>query len=453
MRSNPFVQTTLQQEQEMLAAVEAASIDELFSQQVPKKLLNPQGMALEQPLSEPELTRRLRDLVSADIPSTRRISFLGGGCYDHFIPAAVESLASRSEFVTAYTPYQPEASQGTLQAFFEYQTLMARLYAMEASNASLYDGASALGEAVFLALGVHPDRRRVVLPMTLHPQYRHVVKSYVQHLDVEVIEIPFRDGVTDYDALKQVVTLEPAAIVSTQPNYFGCLEDVDRFCAAARECGALFIAVADPFSLGLIRPPGEYGADIAVGEGQPLGLRQYWGGETLGIFTSRKEFLRRMPGRLVGLTRDRNGKRGFVLTLQTREQHIRREKATSNICTNHALNALRATIHLALLGPFGLRVLARRCARNLAYFRKCLLEQAPHALAFSAPAFRETVVRLKTDAREACARLFQRGFYAGIPLGDLGADFENLLLVAVTEKRTDDEIEAFVAALKQEGLV
>jgi glycine dehydrogenase subunit 1 len=437
----------------MLAAVGAESIDALFEEQVPSPLLRDEWPPLTQPMAELDLLSRVRELASSCLITTERVSFLGGGCYDHFIPAALDSLASRSEFVTAYTPYQPEASQGTLQAFFEYQTLIARLYAMDASNASLYDGASALGEAVFLALAAQPDKRRIVLPFALHPQYRQVLKSYVAHHDVEVVELPAKNGVTDPDALEKAGALRPAALVAMQPNYFGCLEDVELFRKVATQSGALLIAVADPFSLGLLAPPGDYGADIAVGEGQPLGLRQYWGGETLGIFTCRKDFVRRMPGRLVGLTRDRNGKRGYVLTLQTREQHIRRDKATSNICTNHALNALRAAIYLSLIGPTGLRRLARQCARNLAYFRKCLSLRSPAAVAFPGPAFRETVVRLKTDAREALPRLLERGFFGGVPLTSLGTEFSNLLLVAVTEKRTDAEIESFVTALAEEKLV
>ncbi|MCX7626091.1 MAG: aminomethyl-transferring glycine dehydrogenase subunit GcvPA [Candidatus Sumerlaeaceae bacterium] len=449
MRNNPFIQTTELQEQEMLAAIGARSLDELFSEQIPPSLLTSEAGSLPSPCGELELVRRLKDLASQCKSATDVVSFLGGGCYDHFIPAAVDHIANRSEFLTAYTPYQPEASQGALQAFFEYQTLMARLYAMDVSNASLYDGASALGEAVFLALSVHPDRKRVILPFTLHPHYREVVRSYVQHLDVEVVEIEHRGGVTDCEKLKEVAANEAAAVVSVQPNFFGCLEDVDAFSDAARRANAVFIAVADPLSLGLLKPPGEYGADVAVGEGQPLGLRTYLGGESLGIFTCRWDYLRRMPGRLVGLTRDREGKRGYVLTLQTREQHIRREKATSNICTNHAHNALRATIFLSLVGPQGLRAIARKCARNLALFKSWIASESADAVAFRQPAFRETVIRLNTNANVVCEKLLERGFFAGIPLEILGPAYEDLLLVAVTEKRTDAEIKSFVKALRE----
>lgn len=447
MSRNPYVQTTPEQEQEMLRAVGTPSIDALFAEQIPSQLLEAPAPSLPPPLAEPELVKHIHGIAAQCRPLSQVVSFLGGGCYDHFIPAAVDAIANRSEFVTAYTPYQPEASQGTLQAFFEYQTLMARLYAMDASNASLYDGASALGEAIFLALAVKPERKRVLLPFTLHPQYRQVVRSYVQHFDKEVIEIPHKDGVTDYEKLAQLADTQTAAVVVAQPNYFGCLEETAPFRDAAAKSGAIFIAVADPLSLGILVPPGRYGADIAVGEGQPLGLRPYAGGESLGIFTSKLEYLRRMPGRLVGLTKDRNGKRGYVLTLQTREQHIRREKATSNICTNHAHNALRATIYLSLMGPAGLSAVSRKCARNLAYFCSKISGISSSALAYHRPAFRETVVRLRCDAREVCAKLLDHDIYAGIPLASLGKDFENLLLVAVTEKRTDAEIENFVKHL------
>ncbi len=448
MRANPYVQTTAQQEQEMLAAVGAASIEQLFEEQVPPELLlSSEDFRLPAGLPESQVLARIQALAGQCVDPASMVSFLGGGCYDHFVPAAVEFIANRAEFVTAYTPYQPEASQGTLQAFFEYQTLTARLYGMDVSNASLYDGATALAEAVLLALAVRPERRRIVLPCVLHADYGAVVKSYVQHLDVQIAEVPWKQGVTDVEALARAVTDDTAAVVCVQPNYFGCLEPVTDFERVAHAHGALLVAVADPFSLGLLAPPGEYGADIAVGEGQSVGLRPYLGGQTVGIFTCRQEFLRRMPGRLVGLTRDRKGRRGYVLTLQTREQHIRREKATSNICTNHAHNALKVAIYLALVGPEGLKRLARHCARNLALFRRKIMEISPKAVAFPGPAFRELTLKLRCPAREAVKELAQKGIFAGIPLDRLGEELNNHLLVAVTEKRTDEEIHKFVHAL------
>jgi len=449
LTNTPYLQTTPEEREEMLAAIGAASIESLYGELVPEAIsTGAEKIQFPPPMAEPELLDHLRDLASRNTAVTQIVSFLGGGCYEHFIPAALDAIVGRSEFVTAYTPYQPEASQGTLQAFFEYQTLMARLYAMDVSNASLYDGASALGEAVLLALSVHPERRRVVVPFLLHPHYKAVLHTYLKHLGVEILEIPECNGRTDYDRLRKAAEQEAAAVVVAQPNFFGILEESDEFERAARASDALLIAVADPLSLALVKPPGEYGADIAVGEGQPLGMRPYCGGETLGIFTCRAAYMRRMPGRVVGMTKDRNGKRGFVLTLQTREQHIRREKATSNICTNHAHNALRATVFLSLLGPQGLLRLARLCARNLALFRKKLGEISPSALVHSVPAFRETVIRLKRPARDVCEKMVERGFFAGVPLDIMGPSYEEFLLVSVTDRRKDEEIQSFVNALK-----
>jgi glycine dehydrogenase subunit 1 len=445
--TNPFIETTAAQEREMLAAVGTDSIESLFADQVPAGLLFDGDFGLPPPLSEPELLREFASLARRDAESRPAVSFLGGGIYDHFCPSAVMQVANRAEFVTAYTPYQPEASQGTLQAFFEYQTMVARLYGMDVSNASLYDVASALGEALFLALAARPDRRRVVLTRTLHPDCSALACTYLKHFDVELVVAPASGGITDLARLKELVNGETAVVVVQHPNYFGCLEEVTDFAAIAHDAGALLIASCDPISLGLLAAPGDFGADLAVGEGQALGLRAYLGGETLGLFTCRSEFMRRMPGRLVGLTRDRLDRRGFVLTLQTREQHIRRDKATSNICTNHAHNALRATIYLALMGPSGLRWAAAMCARNLRRLRDGVEAARRGSLAFAAPCFKETVIRTARPAREVAAALLDKGFYAGIPLDRLGAEHAHHLLVCVTEQRTDTEIDAFIEAL------
>jgi glycine dehydrogenase subunit 1 len=431
----------------MLKVAGAASIAELFEDQVPANLLFQESFGLPPALSEPEIQRELGALAASNRSTGQVVSFLGGGISDHFIPAAVGMVANRSEFLTAYTPYQPEASQGTLQAFFEYQTLVCRLFGMDVSNASLYDGASALGEALFLALGAKPDATSVLLPATLHPDYRALVGTYLKHFGIRIDVVPMRDGVTDVDAMREMAGPDTAAVVVQHPNYFGCLEDAGEFSRIARRAGALLVAVCDPLSLGVLGPPGTYGADIAVGEGQSLGLRQWCGGETLGIFTCKKEFTRRIPGRLVGIAHDRCDRRGYVLTLQTREQHIRREKATSNICTNHAHNALRATIHLSLMGARGLAWASRRCVRNLHRFRTAIRALKPQADAFGAPCFKEMTVRLREPAEKACAELVSKGFYAGVPAGPAWPDFENLLLVCVTEQRTDDEIDRFAKVL------
>jgi glycine dehydrogenase subunit 1 len=450
LKRNPYVQNTEQQTHEMLSTVGVASIEELFREQVPAELLQGATFQLPPPLHEMDLLREVRSIASQNTTLRQALSFLGGGIYEHFIPAALEPIVNRSEFVTSYTPYQPEASQGTLQVFFEYQTLMARLFQMDVSNASLYDGASALGEAVLLAIGVKPDRREIVIPETLHPHYRELVTTYLRWFDVEVRVVPMDHGRTSLAAVDAMCSERTAAVVVQQPNYLGCLEEVFEISRIAKGSGAMLIAVADPISLGLLAPPGAYDADVAVGEGQPLGMRPAFGGETLGIFTCRNEYVRRMPGRLVGLTTDRQGRRGYVLTLQTREQHIRREKATSNICTNHAHNALRATVYLALLGPQGLRWVARRCARNLNYFRTLLRNVSPSAEAFpDVPCFKEVVVRTKIPAREVVKQLASRNIFAGVALDHLGEHFQYDLLIAVTELRTDPEIERFVAALQE----
>lgn len=446
--SNPYIQATAEEIEQMLEAVGAATIDEIFDDQIPSDLQYKDKFEIPPALSELELQNHLPQLAAKNIATGSLISFLGGGIYDHFIPTAIMHVANRSEYVTGYTPYQPEASQGLLQAFFEYQTLICRLYDMPVSNASLYDGASALGEAVFLALGVHPDRNRVLMAESVHPHYRALVRTYMAHFGTKVSLMKSVDGRVDIESLRDVAGDDVAAVVVQHPNYFGCLEDVKAVEKLARESGALFIVIADPLSLGYLAPPGSYGADIAIGEGQPLGLNQYAGGETVGIFTCKTEFIRKVPGRLVGVTTDKDDRRGYVLTLQTREQHIRRAKATSNICTNHAHNALRSTIYMCLMGPQGMARVARACVRNTQRLKTAITKKNADAVAFGAPVFKEFVVRTVKPAAQVRDELLQKGFLAGTPLSDTCGDgYDNLLLVAVTEKRTDAEIDRFVDLL------
>jgi glycine dehydrogenase subunit 1 len=447
--SNPFIQNTAAQQQEMLDLVGAASIEDLFSAQIPGEYQYGGEFQIPRALAEPELQREFAELAARDGSTVQFVSFLGGGVADHFIPAAVGAIAGRSEFVTAYTPYQPEASQGTLQAFFEFQTLIARLFSMDVSNASLYDGASALGEAVFLALSTRPDRSTILLPESLHPEYATVVETYLRHFDVKIVQIPAVNGVIDRNRMVQQLDDTVAAVVLQNPNYYGCIEDAAEISREVHAAGALLIAVCDPVSLGLLAAPGEYNADIAVAEGQSLGLRQFLGGESLGLFTCKKEFIRKVPGRIVGTAKDKDNRLGYVLTLQTREQHIRREKATSNICTNHAHNALRAAIYLSLMGASGLRQVARACARNLQRFRSAILKTNPGALPFTTPCFKETVIKLNKPAEEVCSILLKQQIFAGIPLSKLEDPMRNMLLVCTTERRTDAEIDAYVAALKE----
>ncbi|MBX7244165.1 MAG: aminomethyl-transferring glycine dehydrogenase subunit GcvPA [Candidatus Sumerlaeaceae bacterium] len=445
--TNPFILATPAEEKEMLAACGAESIDQIFSDQIPAEYAWNKTFGLPPALSELEIQRELGALAATNRNSTDTVSFLGGGIYDHFCPAAVGAIANRSEFVTSYTPYQPEASQGTLQAFFEFQSLVTRLFATDVSNASLYDGATALGESLFMALGARPDRSTILVSETVHPDSRALAATYLKHFDVKLVTVPQSGGTTDLAQLKEAIGPDTAAVVLQHPNYFGCLEEAEEVAKLAHEAGALLISICDPISLGLLAPPGEYDADIAIAEGQCLGLREFGGGETLGLFTCKKEHVRRVPGRLVGIAKDKYDRQGFVLTLQTREQHIRRDKATSNICTNHAHNALRATIFLCLMGPQGMEHVARMSARNTARLRDAIVSKAPKAIAFEAPCFKEFVVRTKLPAIEVCRRALEKNFFAGVPLGHLGPGFENHLLVCATEKRTDAEIDQFSEVL------
>ena len=452
--SNPYIQTTPEQLSEMLAKIGAASIDEIFNDQIPADLQYKSSFEIPEALSELELQAHLAELAARNrvaAPGSGFVSFMGGGIYDHFVPSAIMQVAGRQEYVTGYTPYQPEASQGLLQAFFEYQTMISRLYDMPVANASLYDGASAVGEAVFMALGIKTERDRILLSQTIHPDYRSLVATYMAHFGVKVETVSHEDGVTPTAALEKAIGDDVAAVVVQHPNYFGCLEDVQKIGEIAHKSDALFIVIADPNSLGVLAPPGSYDADIAVGEGQPLGLNPYAGGETVGIFTCKKDFMRRVPGRLVGLTKDKSDRRGFVLTLQTREQHIRRAKATSNICTNHAHNALRSTIYMSLMGPNGMARVARACLRNTNKLKNLVEQRKPEAVAFKQPVYKEFVVRTKSPAADVQREMLDRGFLAGTPLSlRTNAEFgEDLLLISATEKRTDNEMEQFVNALEE----
>jgi glycine dehydrogenase subunit 1 len=341
---------------------------------------------LPNPLSEPELIKELTEQSNKNKPAP---SFLGAGSYDHFIPSALKHIIGRSEFYTAYTPYQPEASQGTLQAIYEYQSLICKLTGLEVANASLYDGATALAEAAFMACRI-TGRKEILVPQTVHPHYREVLKTYCRAADLKLIDVPFdqKTGLTSYPI---PLTKDSSCLIIQQPNFFGSLETVDGVADKVHAAGALLVVSAEPISLGLLKAPGHYGADIVVGEGQSLGLPRNFGGPGLGIFATRQEFLRQMPGRIVGLTSDLDGKRGFVLTMSTREQHIRRERATSNICSNEALCALAATVYLSLLGKSGLRLVAELCLQKANYVKGRLGKAVP----WQTPTFNEFVI--KTD--------------------------------------------------------
>ena len=438
-----YVPHTEADRREMLATVGVDSVEELFAD-IPEELRAP-GLKLPPGRSEWAVRQHLRRLAAKN--AIHLVSFLGGGFYDHFIPAAVDALASRSEFYTAYTPYQPEVSQGVLQATYEYQSVVCRLTGMEVSNASLYDGGTALFEAVMMALRV-TGRRRVVMDGGVSPIYRKMIACYTSNLSIEFTEIPVSHGQSDRDHIASELDDRTAAVILQNPNFFGVVDDFADVSRLAHEVGALVICSVYPMSLGLLKTPGEMGADIATGEGQSLGLPLSFGGPYLGFMATRREFMRKMPGRIVGATVDREGRRAFVLALQAREQHIRREKATSNICSNEALCALRAVIHLSLLGKEGLREVARTCVAKAAYARGRLLAIRGVRALTDAPTFNEFALELPVDAGEVVNRLIEKGFAAGFPLGRYYPGLERCLLVAVTEKRTREEIGMFAEALE-----
>ena len=430
----------------MLEAIGARSVTELFDM-IPAELRLNRLLDLPPAMGELELTDHVQRLAARNHAACCTASFLGAGCYDHFVPALVDFVASRSEFYTAYTPYQPEASQGSLQAMFEYQTLVTQLTGMDVSNASLYDGGSAVAEAVLMA--IHSTRRtgRVVVARSVHPEYRQVLGTYMAHQNVELVTVGAPEGTVNPNDLAAQLTPQTACVLIQHPNFFGCLEDMDALADVVHKAGALLIVSVDPISLGLLKRPGQYGADIVVAEGQPLGIPMSFGGPYLGIMACREEFVRRMPGRLVGQTVDRRGRRCWVLTLQTREQHIRREKATSNICSNQGLMALRATVYLSAMGPQGMRQVAELCLQK-AHYAADRLGAGPGQMAFSRPTFKEFVLRLPNrNVDDVIAAALRQNILAGVPLGKWYPDLADCLLVSVTEKRTKDEIDRLASVL------
>ena len=447
----PFTYNTPEDEQAMLEAIGVGSINELL-EQVPTDFRLDRPLDLPPAMGEMELDRHLRDLASQNTPAGGNgpgaVSFLGAGCYDHFVPAVVDAIASRGEFYTSYTPYQAEVAQGNLQAMFEYQTLITRITGLDVSNCSLYEGATAAAEGAMMALAAGKGRSKVVAPASLHPEYRETIRTYLENLDAELVTVPSPAGVVDVDELRSAVDDQTACVLLQQPNFFGCVEEADEVTRIVHEAGALMVAVFDPISLGLMKRPGEWGdsgADIAVCEGQSLGTPMQYGGPFLGVLACRESLLRRMPGRVVGQTTDRRGKRCFVLTMQTREQHIRRDKATSNVCTNQGLFALRATVYLSLMGPDGLKETADLCLQKSAYLAEWLCETGRLERAFAAPTFKEFVVRDRSQDVEGLVRDgLDAGFLVGVPLGRWYTELSDCLLVSVTEKRTKEELDRFV---------
>ena len=429
----------------MLERIGVQSIDELF-ETIPEGVRLDRALDLPPGRPEQEVFAHLRELASRNVSADDELSFLGAGMYDHYVPALVDSIISRSEFLTPYTPYQPEVSQGTLQLMFEYQTAISELTGLPVSNATLYEGPSALGAAGFLARQ-HHQRTRFVISRGVHPHARETLRTMSAGWGIEVQEIPLRDGVTDADALADALGDDVSAVFLAQPNFLGAIEDLEALVPGIKDCGAIAVCSCDPMTLGVLRPPGDFGVDIAVGEGQPLGNRLDYGGPSFGFFAAQQAFLRRMPGRIAGETTDADGRRGFVLTLQTREQHIRRERATSNITTAQTLNALAAIVYLSWLGRQGIVEIGELMLQRTAYARKALAAVEGVELLHEQPAIREFAIRVNADVHDVIERCAAEGVNPGYPLDADYDEFDDGLLVAITEQRTREDIDRLAEAL------
>ena len=438
----PYIPHTEADVREMLATIGVKSIDDLFVE-IPEDLRLKGELNVPGQLDEARLFSRLKELSEMNVDLTRTVCFLGAGIYDRFSPATVGAVISRGEYLTAYTPYQPEMSQGFLQTIYEFQSMVAELYGMDLANASMYDGPTAMAEAAIMAHSLN-KRSRIAVSGAVHPHYRQVLDTYCWSLGLVVDEISMEQGATTGYAK---VNEDHACIVVQYPNVFGTIEDLAKARQEADRAGALLVVVADPTACALLKPPGEFGADIVVGEGQPLGIAMGFGGPLLGLFACRREFVRSIPGRIVGRTKDHAGRPGFTMTLRTREQDIRREKATSNICTNEALMALAATVYMCALGKNGLKEVAEGSVRNTQYAIKALTS-AGAKLTYQGKVFDEFVLSLPKPATQVRDALLKHGILAGHPLGGWFKGMENDLLVAVTELRSKAQIDDFAAKLK-----
>jgi glycine dehydrogenase subunit 1 len=431
--------------EQMLAASGISSIEELFAD-------IPQGVRLSRPLdlpdgkSETEVYDELAALAARNVHAETEVTFLGAGMYDHYVPALVDAITQRSEFLTPYTPYQPEISQGGLQVMFEFQTAISELTGLPVANASLYEGPSSAAAAAYLAR-LETGRSKFVVSRGLHPHARETLKTYGAGFASELAEVPLESGATDVEALAEAIDDRTAAVFLQQPNFLGGIEDLEALAPVARSTGALLVVTVDAPTLGVLRPPGDFGVDIALGEGQPLGNRLDFGGPSFGFFAAGERYIRRMPGRIAGETVDVDGRRGFVLTLQTREQHIRREKATSNICTSQALNALAGMVYLAWLGKRGIVELGELMAQRTAYARERVAEIDGVELLHNRPVVREFAVRLEAPAQVVLDRCAEQGVNAGYALGGDYPEFGEGLLIALTERRTRGDIDRLADVL------
>ena len=441
-----FVPHTNEDRARMLRSLGLSNVDQLFEE---VRAALPPGQVPEIPAaSESDLSHELWEIARLNGRPDRTACFRGAGAYEHYIPAAIPHLLSRGEFFTAYTPYQAEISQGTLQAVYEFQTMVCELLGLDVANASMYDGASALAEAALMAMRL-TRKRRLLVTAALHPHWLQVLRTYTANVDADIVRIPTQDGVTSPDGVAALLDEDTAAVIIQNPNVFGLIEPMREVGSLLADRPALFIAAAYPIALGLLAAPGETGADIAVAEGQPLGIPLSFGGPYLGLFATRMEHVRQMPGRISGVSNDSSGRRGYVLTLQAREQHIRRERATSNICSNQALCALAATVYLALMGPVGFRTAAERSfaaahelARKLAALPGC-------SLAFDAPFFNEFVLELPVPAEDVARELWGHDIISGLPLGRWWPERRNQMLFCATEITTDAGVERLMAAMKE----
>ncbi len=443
-----FTPHTAEDRRLMLQRIGAASVKELFAG-IPAGIRLDRPLDLPAPLSEPEAVRELGKLAAENTGADQLACFAGAGAYDHYVPAIVDTIISRPEFYTAYTPYQAEVSQGTLQAIYEFQSLVCRLYGMEAANASMYDCASALAEATHMARDIS-RRPKVLLAGSINPVHAEVVRTYAHGLNIPIDVVPLSGNTIDLDALERLCTPDVAALIIQHPNFFGNLEPARRASEIVHQAGALLVVSADPISLGVLEPPGAYDADVAVGEGQPLGIPLSFGGPYLGIMSAKKKYIRNLPGRIVARTVDTEGKTGFVLALQTREQHIRRERASSNICSNQALCALAANVYLATMGRTGIAEVARQSMAKAHYLADGIAGVRGFETETSTPFFKEFVVRTPVPAAKVVETGIKHGILAGVALDRFNPEWKNRLLVAVTEKRTRVEMDAYCVFLKQE---
>lgn len=442
-----YLPTTEQDRADMLQAIGASSVEDLFAD-IPEKVRFQGELAIPKAMSEPELRKHMQRLAAKNQTCDQLISFLGAGVYDHHIPSVVQHVISRSEFYTAYTPYQPEISQGELQAMFEFQTMICELTGMDVANSSMYDGATAVAEAANLAVR-GTGRTKFVVSHALHPEAKQVLMTYAKGQNWTIVEVPCQTGRTDVAALKHQVDQETAAVIIQTPNFLGAIEDLAKIEAIAHAEQSLLVVSTNPLSLGILKPPGQYGADVVVGDVQPLGIPPSFGGPHGGFFAATKKWVRQMPGRIVGETVDQDGRRGFVLTLQTREQHIRRDKATSNICSNQALNALASTVYLSAMGKQGLYEVAYQNMQKAHYAKQRLLQIPGVADVFSAPFFNEFVIRLSAPVQKVNEQLLEKGILGGYPLEQFDPAYEQMMLVAVTEQRSKADIDQLAAELER----